>query len=173
MTAFLVKTVASALSAHPRVNGFFRDGGIEINTDINVGVAMGTPEGLYVPVIHNADRLSIDEISEHLRRLQRLVEDGGFSSADLEGGTFTLSNLGMYGVDQFRAIVNPPQAAILATGRVAPSASVDADGAIRVRNLMTATMTADHRSLDGVAAAQFLASISSNMERINPSSSVA
>ncbi|GMQ94155.1 MAG: dihydrolipoamide acetyltransferase family protein [Acidimicrobiia bacterium] len=160
VTAFLVQAVASALSDHPRVNGFYRDGRIEINSGINIGVAFGTDAGLYVPVIHNADRLSVEEISEELAQLQALANGDGFSSSDLEGGTFTLSNLGMYGIDEFRAIVNPPQAAILATGRIWKDTSVASDGEISVRDLITATVTADHRSLDGVAVAEFLASIS-------------
>ncbi len=161
VTAYLVKAIAMALVEHPRTNGFFQEGRIAINTDINVGVALGTDGGLYVPVIHNADRLSVAEISDDLRRLTGLADGPGFSAADLDGGTFTLSNLGMYGIDEFRAIVNPPQAAILATGRVSKVAVVDADGAIKVRDRMTATITADHRGLDGVGAAMFLSSVAS------------
>lgn len=164
VTAYLVKAIASALSEHPRVNGFFRDQRIEINRDINVGVAIGTDDGLFVPVIRNADRLSVTEIAENLIRLRGLAVDQAFAPGDLEGGTFTLSNLGMFGIDEFAAIVNPPQSAILAAGRVAKAAVVDDDGDIRIRDRMTVTMTADHRSLDGLSAALFLSSVAAGLE---------
>jgi pyruvate dehydrogenase E2 component (dihydrolipoyllysine-residue acetyltransferase) len=160
VTAYLVKAVASALVDHQRVNGFYREGRIQVNKDINVGVAWGTNEGLFVPVIHGADRLSVAAIADHLTRLRALADGRGFAPADLDGGTFTLSNLGMYEIDEFRALINPPQSAILATGRVSKAVVVDSDGAIRFRDRITATLTADHRSLDGVAAALFLSSVS-------------
>ena len=160
VTAYLVKAVALALVDHPRLNGSYVEGRVRINDDINIGVAWGTSEGLFVPVIHGADGLTIAEIADHLARLRTLADGPGFAPGDLDGGSFTLSNLGMFGIDEFRALINPPQSAILATGRVAKAVVVDADGAIRLRDRMTATLTADHRSLDGVAAALFLSSVS-------------
>lgn len=160
VTAYLVKAIALALTDHPRVNGIFREDRVEINSDINVGVAMGTDEGLFVPVIHKADQMTVTEIADDLAGLRELADGQGFALSDLDGGTFTLSNLGMFGVDEFQAIVNPPQAAILATGRVSKVAVVNDDGSLGVGDSMTATITADHRALDGVAAAVFLSSVS-------------
>lgn len=168
VTAYLVKAVAGALVEHPRVNGFYREGRIRMNHDVNVGVAWGTSEGLFVPVIHGANRLSVAEIADRLTELRALADGRGFNPSDLDGGTFTLSNLGMFEIDEFRALINPPQSAILATGRVSKDVVVGADDAIRVRDRMSATLTADHRSLDGVAAALFLASISGFLQDSNP-----
>lgn len=159
VTAYLVKAIGLALAEHPRVNGFFRKGRIEINNDINVGVAFGTDVGLFVPVIHRADRLSVSEIADALARLRGLADGQAFTRDDLSGGTFTLSNLGMFGIDEFRALVNQPQAAILATGQVSKALVVDTEGTISIRDRMTATVTADHRSLDGVSVARFLSSV--------------
>lgn len=164
VTAYLVKAIASALAEHPRVNGFFRGDRIETNQNINIGVAVGTDDGLFVPVIHNADRLSVLEITNDLTRLRDLVADQNLASSDLEGGTFTLSNLGMFGIDEFEAIVNPPQSAILATGKVSKAAVVDSERAVIVRDRMSVTMTADHRSLDGLSAALFLSTVADQLE---------
>lgn len=164
ITAYLVKAAALALAEHPRVNGFFRDGRVELNPAINVGVAIGVDYGLIVPVIHKADGLSVTEIADRLANLRALADRQALGPGDLEGGTFTLSNLGMFGVDEFHAIVNPPQSTILATGSVSRDLVVDDAGAIRIRDRMPATVTADHRSLDGVAVARFLTSISEFLE---------
>ena len=130
-------------------------GGIRLSSQINIGIATATPEGLVAPVIHNADNLSVGEIA---RRRQELVERADANKLrpdDISGGTFTISNLGMYNVDAFNAILNPPQAAILAVGRIAERV-VPVDGQPAVRQRMVLTLTCDHRVVDGMRAAQFL-----------------
>jgi pyruvate dehydrogenase E2 component (dihydrolipoamide acetyltransferase) len=132
--------------------------------DVNVGVAVATDSGLLVPVIHNADRLGLAEIAALLGEISARARAGKLRREDIQGGTFTVSNLGMLGVDQFTAILNPPQAAILAVGRLARRPVVDETDQIVVRALSSLTLTADHRVLDGASAAQFLALIKKVLE---------
>ena len=154
-TDLLTKLAALALARFPRLNAFWDDGNIVSNPDINVGLAIAVEQGLLVPVVHNADRLRVEEIAARRADLVARAGSGGLSPADFSGGTFTISNLGMYGVDAFNAIVNPPQAAILAVGRIADRV-VAVDGQPAVRPMMTLTLSCDHRAVDGVRAAQFL-----------------
>jgi pyruvate dehydrogenase E2 component (dihydrolipoamide acetyltransferase) len=167
-TAFLVKAVATTLPAHPRVNASFDEGSIRVHPSIHIGVAVATAGGLLVPVIHHADRLSGPQIQAALDSLRDQVRGAGQGGAPpasaLAGGTFTLSNLGMYGVDRFQALVNPPQAAILAAGRLRDLPWSTAGG-IQVRPILTLRLAADHRVLDGATAAPFLVAVKDLLEQ--------
>ena len=154
-TDMLTKLAALSLARFPRLNSFWDDGKIVTNPDINVGLAIAVEDGLLVPVVHSADRLRVDEIAARRADLVARANGAALLPDDFAGGTFTISNLGMYGVDAFNAIVNPPQAAILAVGRIADRV-VAVDGQPAVRPMMTLTLSCDHRAVDGVRAAQFL-----------------
>jgi len=153
-TDLLTKLAALSLARFPRLNAFWDDGKIVTNPEINVGLAIAVEDGLLVPVVHNADRLRVEEIAAHRADLVARAGSGGLTADNFASGTFTISNLGMYGVDAFNAIVNPPQAAILAVGRIADRV-VAVDGQPAVRPMMTLTLSCDHRAVDGVRAAQF------------------
>jgi pyruvate dehydrogenase E2 component (dihydrolipoamide acetyltransferase) len=154
-TDLLVKLAAAALERHPRVNGQWRDGSIVPGEGINVGIAVATEDGLVVPVVHGADRLTLREISERRTQLVEAARAGKLRPDDVQRGTFTISNLGMYGVDSFQAIVNAPQAAILAVGRIVDRV-VPIDGAPAVRPILSLTLSFDHRVVDGARGAEFL-----------------
>ena len=159
LTAFLVKACAWALARHPGVNASFAGDAIHEWGAINVGVAVAVDAGLLVPVVHGADRLSLREIAVRLAGLGARAQAGKLRGDDLQGGTFTISNLGMFGVDRFTAILNPPQAAILAVSRAAMRPVVAENGTIEARLLADFTLTADHRVVDGAGAARFLGEI--------------
>jgi pyruvate dehydrogenase E2 component (dihydrolipoamide acetyltransferase) len=161
---FIVKAAALALRQFGRVNGTYRDGKVETHSRVNVGVAVAADETLVVPTIFDADRLSIGEISRKSRELAERVRDGSISSSDLGGGTFTVSNLGMHGVDCFSAVINPPQAAILAVGSLKPRAIVDSDGSVVARPTVNLTLACDHRVLYGADGARFLARLRELLE---------
>jgi pyruvate dehydrogenase E2 component (dihydrolipoamide acetyltransferase) len=152
---FILCAAARALRDFPSLNAAFTDQGIQIFSDINIGVAVALEEGLVVPVIRNADRLSLAEMAQQSRELADKAQKKKLFPLDYEGGTFTVSNLGMLGVDSFVAIINPPQCAILAVGRVAPRAVPEGEK-IAVRPMMTMTLSADHRIVDGAIAARYL-----------------
>jgi len=154
-TDLLVKLVAAALSQHPRVNASWKDGTIAQNADINIGLAVAIDDGLVVPVIHRADTLRLAEIAARREDIVSRAQTSKLRPADIQGGGFTISNLGMYGVDAFNAIVNPPQAAILAVGRIADRV-VAVNGQPAVQPTMVLTLSCDHRALDGARGAQFL-----------------
>ena len=154
-TDMLTKLAALSLARYPRLNSFWDDGKIVTNPDVNVGLAIAVEDGLLVPVVHSADRLRVDEIAARRADLVARANGAGLLPDDFAGGTFTISNLGMYGVDAFNAIVNPPQAAILAVGRIADRVVAE-NGQPVVRPMMTLTLSCDHRAVDGVRAAQFL-----------------
>jgi pyruvate dehydrogenase E2 component (dihydrolipoamide acetyltransferase) len=154
-TDLLVKVAAEALRRHPRANASWLDGHISSSGGVNVGIAVAVDDGLVVPVIHAADRLSLREIAMRRAELVAAAREGKLRPHDVSGGTFTISNLGMYGVDGFLAIVNAPQAAILAVGRIADRV-VAADGVPTVRPSVVLTLSCDHRVLDGARGAQFL-----------------
>ena len=162
-TDLLTKLAALSLARFPRLNSFWQDGAIVINPDISVGLAIAVEEGLLVPVVHNADRLPVADIAARRADLVARANSGGLAPHDFAGGTFTISNLGMYGVDAFNAIVNPPQAAILAVGRIADRV-VAVEGQPAVRPMMTLTLSCDHRAVDGVRAAQFLDALAGLIE---------
>lgn len=158
LTDLLVKATAMALKEHPEANAAWSDGGIRQNPVVSLGVAAATDDGLVVPVIPEADRLTLVEIARKRGELVEKARAGKLTLPDLEGGSFTLSNLGMFGVDLFQAIVNPPQAAILAVGRI-KDRPVAVDGQVAVRPTMFVTLSSDHRILDGALAARFLARV--------------
>jgi len=155
----VVKAAANALREHPRVNGAYRDGRFELYSKVNVGVAVAARDALVVPVIPDSDQKSLGEISRQARRLIERVRDGEITPPELSGGTFTVSNLGMYGIERFTAIVNSPQAAILAVGALEKKPSVDDRGRVVARDRMTLTLVCDHRILYGADGAQFLARV--------------
>jgi pyruvate dehydrogenase E2 component (dihydrolipoamide acetyltransferase) len=154
-TDLLVKLAAGALERHPRVNGRWHEGSIVPGDGVNVGIAVATDDGLVVPVVHDADRLTLREISERRVQLVEAARAGKLRPDDVQRGTFTVSNLGMYGVDSFQAIVNAPQAAILAVGRIVDRV-VPVDGAPAVRPILSLTVSFDHRVVDGARGAEFL-----------------
>jgi pyruvate dehydrogenase E2 component (dihydrolipoamide acetyltransferase) len=162
-TDLLVKLTAAALRAHPRVNASWKDGGIALNPDINIGLAVAVDDGLIVPVIHRADQLGLSELAARRAELVAKAQAGKLPLADLSGGTFTLSNLGMYGVDAFNAIVNPPQAAILAVSRIADRV-VALNGQPAVQPMMTLSLSCDHRVVDGARGAPFLQTLAEQIE---------
>jgi pyruvate dehydrogenase E2 component (dihydrolipoamide acetyltransferase) len=154
----VVKACALALREHPRANGSYRDGRLQLYSRVNVGVAVAAEDALVVPTVFDADEKSLGEIARETRALAERVRAGTVTPPELGGGTFTVSNLGMYGVSNFTAIINPPQAGILSVGALAPRAVVH-DGAVVARNAMTLTLACDHRILYGAEAAQFLARV--------------
>jgi pyruvate dehydrogenase E2 component (dihydrolipoamide acetyltransferase) len=162
-TDLLVKLVAAALSRHPRVNASWRDGTIVQNTDVSIGLAVAIDDGLVVPVIHRADTLLLPELAARRADVVSRAQAGKLRPADIQGGGFTISNLGMFGVDAFNAIVNPPQAAILAVGRIADRV-VALNGQPAVQPTMVLTLSCDHRALDGARAAQFLGTLADLIE---------
>ncbi len=162
-TDLLVKLVAAALRRHPRLNASWQNDAIVLNPDINLGLAVAVDEGLVVPVIHRADQLGLSQLAARRIEVVAKAQAGKLSLADISGGTFTLSNLGMYGVDQFNAIVNPPQAAILAVGRVAERV-VPLHGQPVVQPMMTLSLSCDHRVVDGARGAQFLQTLADLIE---------
>ena len=157
ITTLLVYLTAQVLSQHKEVNASYIDDQIYLWKDINIGVATAVEEGLIVPVVHDAKNLSIEEINDRLLDLVKRARSGKLTLADVKSGTFTISNLGMFGIHQFRAIINPPESAILAVGTVVRKpVVVDDEDNIQVRPMMNLTLSADHRVLDGTAAARFL-----------------
>jgi pyruvate dehydrogenase E2 component (dihydrolipoamide acetyltransferase) len=154
----VVKACALALREHPRANGSYRDGALQLHSRVNVGVAVAAQDALVVPTVFDADGKALGEIAREARALAARVRDGTITPPELGGGTFTVSNLGMYGVTSFTPIINPPQAAILSVGAVQPRPVVR-DGELVARQTMTLTLVCDHRILYGADAAEFLARI--------------
>jgi pyruvate dehydrogenase E2 component (dihydrolipoamide acetyltransferase) len=161
---FLVKAAAAALRRHPRANGSFREEGFELHERINIGVAVAADDALVVPVLHDADRRPISELASEARRLAASVRDGTIAPADIEGATFTISNLGMMGVAAFAGIVDPPCAAILCVGAIMPRAIVH-DSEVVAAPTVVLTLVSDHRILYGADAAAFLAELQTLLER--------
>jgi pyruvate dehydrogenase E2 component (dihydrolipoamide acetyltransferase) len=161
----VVKAAALALRDHPRVNGAYRDGKWETYSRVNVGVAVAAQDALVVPVIQDADQKSLGEISRQALRLIERVRDGEITPPELSGGTFSVSNLGMYGIERFTAIVNPPQAAILTVGALTKKPAVDDRGRVVARDLMTLSLVCDHRILYGADGAKFLAQVRELLEQ--------
>jgi pyruvate dehydrogenase E2 component (dihydrolipoamide acetyltransferase) len=162
-TDLLVKLVAATLAQHPRVNVSWKDGALERHAEINIGLAVALEDGLVVPVIARADTLGLKDIAARREDLVARAQAGKLRPADIQGGVFTISNLGMYGVDAFSAIVNPPQAAILAVGRIADRV-VPVNGQPAVQPTLTLTLSCDHRALDGARGAQFLGALADLIE---------
>jgi pyruvate dehydrogenase E2 component (dihydrolipoamide acetyltransferase) len=162
-TDMLVKLIGFALQNHPRVNASWADGSIQRNMEINVGIATATDEGLIVPVVRNADSATLSEIATQRADLIERARTQKLRPTDIAGGTFTLTNLGMYNVDAFDAVVNTPQAAILSVGRIADRV-VPVDGQVAIRPMMVLTLSLDHRVVDGARAAQFLDELATLIE---------
>jgi pyruvate dehydrogenase E2 component (dihydrolipoamide acetyltransferase) len=154
-TDLLVKLAAAALHKHPRLNAIYQDDKIRLLPEINIGIAVAIEEGLVVPVIRRADVLSISEIAAARSDLAEKANAGRLRPADITDGTFTISNLGMYGVDAFLAVINTPQSAILAVGRIADRV-VPMNGQAVIRPMITLSLSFDHRSVDGARGAKFL-----------------
>ncbi len=160
---FVVKASALALTEFPRANGAYRDGKFELYSRVNVGIAVAGQDALIVPTIFDADTKSLGRISRDARALAERVRAGKVSPPELSSGTFNVSNLGMFGIKRFTAVINPPQAAILAVGEMTPRPVVR-DGEIEVRPIMELTLSCDHRILYGADAAQFLGRIRERLE---------
>jgi pyruvate dehydrogenase E2 component (dihydrolipoamide acetyltransferase) len=153
----VVKACARALRDFPRANGSYRDGHLELYSRVNVGVAVAAQDALVVPTVFDADMKSLGEIAARSRELAQKVREGTITPPELSGGTFTVSNLGMFGISNFSAVINPPQAAILAVGALEPKSVVDKDTRrVAVRDMMGVTLACDHRILYGAEGAQFL-----------------
>jgi pyruvate dehydrogenase E2 component (dihydrolipoamide acetyltransferase) len=159
----LTRLVASALVRHRPVNANYVDGKLHRFTAANVGLAVAAPAGLIVPVIRDADRKSVQQIAADRADLVTRARDGKLQLADLEGGTFTISNLGMYGIEQFVAVLNPPQVAILAVGSIEDRAAAF-DGELAIVPTLTMTLTCDHRAIDGSEGAEFLRDVKAFVE---------
>jgi pyruvate dehydrogenase E2 component (dihydrolipoamide acetyltransferase) len=161
----VVKAAATALREHPRVNGAYRDGKFELYEKVNIGVAVAAMDALVVPTIFDADRKSLGQISRDARAVIEKVRDKTVTPPELSGGTFTVSNLGMYGIEHFTAIINPPQASILTVGALAKRPAVDDNGRIVARDQMSLSLVCDHRILYGADGAQFLARVRELLEQ--------
>jgi len=163
VTDLLTKVCASALARHPDVNVSFTDEALLRHPNANVGIAVAAPQGLVVPVVKRAERLSLAEIAAVRADLVERARNQKLKAEDMDGGTFTISNLGMFGVEAFIAVLNPPQAAILAVGAT-EDRPVARDGEVVVRPTMTMTLTVDHRAVDGAPAADFLRTVKAMLE---------
>jgi pyruvate dehydrogenase E2 component (dihydrolipoamide acetyltransferase) len=163
VTDLLVKACAKLLRSHPEVNSAWAGDKILRHRRVNIGIAVAVPEGLVVPVVKDADEKPLLEMSAEAHALAAKAREGKLSLDDMSGGTFTLSNLGMFGIDHFTAVLNPPQAAILAVGAAKPEPVVR-DGQIAVATTMRLTLSIDHRALDGATAARFLSELRGLLE---------
>jgi len=163
VTDLLTRVCAQALARHPEMNVQFTDDALLSFPNANVGIAVAAPQGLVVPVVHNAEQLSLSQIAGVRGDLVSRARDGKLRAEDIEGGTFTISNLGMFDVDQFVAVLNPPQASILAVGATREQV-VPRDGDLEIVPLMTMTLTCDHRAVDGATGADFLKTIKTFLE---------
>jgi pyruvate dehydrogenase E2 component (dihydrolipoamide acetyltransferase) len=161
----VVKASATALTEHPRVNGAYRDGKFELYERVNVGVAVAGEDALIVATVFDCDRKSLGQIARDARALAEKVRDKTITPPELSGATFTVSNLGMFGIEQFTAIINPPQAAILTVGKLAKQPAVDDSGRIVARDQMSLSLVCDHRILYGADGARFLARVKELLEQ--------
>lgn len=164
VTSVMVKATALTLKKHPRLNASYMDGRIMLYGPVNVGVAVGGETGLIVPVVLSADQKSLTQIDQEIRAFQEKAQRARFSDKDLSGGTFTLSNLGMFGVDRFDAIINPPQSAILAMGRIRKVPIMNGEERLVSRPMATLSLTIDHRVMDGLHGALFLGDLKALLE---------
>ena len=160
----IVKAAAVALRQSPRVNGAYRDGKFELYSRVNVGIAVAAQDALVVPTIFDADTKSLGQIARDARALAEKVREGGITPPEVSGGTFTVSNLGMYGIDSFSAVINPPQAAILTAGAMKKRPVADERGRFEARDVLTLTLVCDHRILYGAEGAEFLAGVRKLLE---------
>ena len=160
----VVKAASIALREHRRVNGAYRDGKFELYSRVNVGIAVAGQDALVVPTIFDADTKSLGQIAKDARGLIEKVREGQITPPEVSGGTFTVSNLGMFGIDSFSAVINPPQAAILTVGALKKKAVPDERGRIVARDMMNLTLVCDHRILYGADGAEFLARVRELLE---------
>ncbi len=160
---FVLKATAAALRQHPKVNSAWLDDRIRYNHHINIGVAVAVEEGLLVPVVRFADSKTLSQISGEVREYAKKAKDKKLQPADWEGNTFTISNLGMYGIEEFTAIINPPDACILAVGSIKPVPELK-DGQLRNKHVMKVTLSCDHRVVDGVTGSEFLQTLKGFLE---------
>ena len=158
-TDLLVKVVANALREHPRLNATLTDEGIHLLPEINIGVAVALEDGLVVPVVRDADKERLSEISTQVKDFAERARSNQLTPGELQGGTFTITNLGNFGIDAFTPIINPPESAILGVGRILKKPVVHEDEIV-VRSMLTLSLTFDHRVVDGAPAAQFLQTVS-------------
>jgi pyruvate dehydrogenase E2 component (dihydrolipoamide acetyltransferase) len=160
----VIMAVSRALRKHPEINSSWQGESIIEFGNVHVAMAVALPTGLVTPVVRHTDQLSIKEIAQMSRDLALRAKDGKLGNEDYAGGTFTISNLGMFGIEEFTAIINPPQAAILAVGATIASPGVDSKGQLVVQPRMKMTMSCDHRVIDGAMGAQFLQTLVSYLE---------
>ena len=160
----VIMAVGKALAKHRDINASWQGESIIEYGNVHVAMAVALPTGLVTPVIRHTDQLSVRDIAKSSRELATKAKDGKLSNEDYAGGTFTISNLGMFGIEEFTAIINPPQAAILAVGATIPTPAVDAKGNVVVQPRMKMTMSCDHRVIDGAMGAQFLQTLVSYLE---------
>ena len=165
LTAWLAYLLGRVLPKHPRVNARYDPEGIEVFDTVNLAVAVAAPRGLFAPVLPHVESLSLSAIARRLADLAGRANQGTLTSSDLSGGTFTLSNLGMYGVTQFIPLINPPQAAILGIGAARPAVLPQGESGTRSVSLLSLSLSADHRVLDGAEAAAFLTGLKDELER--------
>jgi pyruvate dehydrogenase E2 component (dihydrolipoamide acetyltransferase) len=163
-TAIIVAAAAKALAENPIVNSTIEDDKIKVFEDINIGVAVATDRGLVVPVIHNADKKSLKEIEAALNDLVEKARGGKLKKEELSGGTFTVSNLGMYDVEFFTPIINPPETAILGVGKIVKKPVVSPEGRIEPKPIVMLSLSYDHRVIDGAPAAKFLQKVKQHLE---------
>jgi pyruvate dehydrogenase E2 component (dihydrolipoamide acetyltransferase) len=161
-TDFLIALVARALAKHPRMNASWTGEGVRLNSEVNIAIAMAVPDGVVTAVIRNADTAKLNEIAIQRRDLTERARAGKLRAADIAGATFTISNLGMYQIDSFSAIIIPPQAGILAVGGIADRV-VARDSKAAIRPMMTVTLSCDHRVIDGAQAALFLKDLAESL----------
>jgi pyruvate dehydrogenase E2 component (dihydrolipoamide acetyltransferase) len=162
---FIIRAIALALRHHPNVNASWGDDAITQHGEVHVGVAVATPEGLITPVIRNADQKAVMDIAAEVRVLADKAKNRRLKPDEYQGSTFTISNLGAWGIEEFTAIINPPNAAILAIGTAEARAVVDANRQIVVRDRMKITMSCDHRIIDGASGAEFLKTLRQYVEQ--------
>ena len=161
----IVKACALSLREHPRVNGAYKDGQFELYEKINIGVAVAAKDTLVVPTLFDVGSKSLGEIARAARTAIDKVRDGTVTPPELSGGTFTVSNLGMFGIDRFSAVINPPQAAILTVGALRKKPFVEDSGRVAARDMVTLSLVSDHRILYGADGAQFLARVREALEQ--------
>jgi len=164
MTALIIKLTAWALRRHPLMNAFMRDDGILLLPNVNVGVAVALESGLIVPVVRDADQKGLYQIANDVDELSQRARAGQLLPDDVADGSFTISNLGMFGIDQFTAIINPPQIGILAVGRTVEGFVPDDQGQPKLSPKMSITLSADHRAVDGAQAGRFIADLRDALE---------
>ena len=163
--AVFVRIVAAALKLHPRLNAAMHGDELVMNSHINVGVATDTPDGLLVPVVKGADSKTLQQLGAEVAGLSQKAIEGSAGQEDLAGGTFTITNLGAFGIEEFAPIINPPECAILAIGAIKPQFCPDDDGNPVLKKLIKLTLVFDHRIVDGAPAAKFLGDVKQFLER--------